>query len=120
VIGKDYYRVLGVRPTADEPAIKTAFRRLARRCHPDVARRERNSRRFSEIVEAYQLLSDPERRQQYDREYHERRATSRAPATRARRFTRGDRPAPRAGRGAIALDVFSLGIRLAVDVELER
>src|SRR5262249_25161524 len=46
VMVKNYYRVLGVRRTADNVAIKTAFRRMARRYHPDVARIKRDARRF--------------------------------------------------------------------------
>jgi len=76
---KDYYRVLGIPRTADEAAIKAAFRRMARRYHPDVATNPRAAHRFPEIVEAYEVLSYPERRQQYDRERHARPATSRTP-----------------------------------------
>lgn len=114
---KDYYRVLGVRRAADDAAIKAAFRRMARRCHPDVARSKRDARRFPEIVESYEFLSDPERRRHYDRAYHDRRATSRTSATSAR-FKWGDRAANRSGPVEIALDVLRLGVRLAVDVEL--
>jgi molecular chaperone DnaJ len=61
---KDYYKILGVDRTADDKAIKTAYRRLARKHHPDVNRG--NAERFKEINEAYAVLSDPEKRKRYD------------------------------------------------------
>ncbi|HKW94118.1 MAG TPA: DnaJ C-terminal domain-containing protein [Methylomirabilota bacterium] len=61
---KDYYKTLGVERTADDKAIKTAYRRLARKHHPDV--NKGNAERFKEINEAYAVLSDPEKRQRYD------------------------------------------------------
>ena len=61
---KDYYRVLGVARDSDEKAIKTAYRRLARKHHPDVNRGQAD--RFKEINEAYAVLSDPEKRKRYD------------------------------------------------------
>src|SRR5581483_5518032 len=66
---RDYYEVLGVSRTATEEEIKKAYRKLALKWHPDrnpEARREAEER-FKEISEAYQVLSDPERRAQYDR-----------------------------------------------------
>jgi molecular chaperone DnaJ len=61
---KDYYKTLGVDRKADDKAIKTAYRRLARKYHPDV--NKGNAERFKEISEAYTVLSDPEKRQRYD------------------------------------------------------
>jgi curved DNA-binding protein len=61
---KDYYKTLGVARTADDKAIKTAYRRLARRHHPDVNKGKAD--RFKEISEAYTVLSDPEKRKRYD------------------------------------------------------
>jgi len=61
---KDYYKTLGVDRTADDKAIKTAYRKLARKYHPDVNRG--NAERFKEISEAYTVLSDPEKRKRYD------------------------------------------------------
>ena len=64
---KDYYRILGVERTADEKSIKSAYRRLARKYHPDVAKgKDKASDRFKEIAEAYEVLSDPEKRRRYD------------------------------------------------------
>ena len=61
---KDYYKTLGVDRTADDKAIKTAYRRLARKYHPDV--NKGNADRFKEITEAYTVLSDPDKRKRYD------------------------------------------------------
>jgi DnaJ-class molecular chaperone len=61
---KDYYKVLGVPKSADDKAIKAAYRRLARKYHPDV--NKGSAERFKEINEAYTVLSDPEKRKRYD------------------------------------------------------
>jgi DnaJ-class molecular chaperone len=67
----DYYEVLGVPRGADEKAIKTAYRRLARRYHPDMNPGDRQAEeRFKEISEAFAVLSDPEKRARYDRGGH--------------------------------------------------
>jgi len=63
---KDYYASLGVERDASAEEIKKAYRKLARRYHPDVAKEEGAEERFKEISEAYQTLSDPEKRQAYD------------------------------------------------------
>lgn len=64
---KDYYATLGISTDADEQAIKTAFRRLARVHHPDVAVEKLGAtERFKEINEAYTVLSDPDKRRTYD------------------------------------------------------
>jgi DnaJ-class molecular chaperone len=68
---RDYYQVLGVGREADEKAIKTAFRRLARKYHPDVNPGDKEAeRKFKEISEAYEVLRDPKKRQQYDQFGH--------------------------------------------------
>jgi len=72
---KDYYAILGLNPDADEQAIKQAYRKLARQYHPDVNPGDKKAEeRFKEINEAYQALSDPERRRKYDelRSYYQR------------------------------------------------
>ena len=61
---KDYYKILGVGRGADEKAIKSAYRKLARKYHPDVNKGQ--DARFKEISEAYEVLSDPEKRRRYD------------------------------------------------------
>jgi DnaJ-class molecular chaperone len=63
---KDYYRILGVARDADEQAIKSAYRKLARKYHPDVAKGKDAGERFREVTEAYEVLSDPEKRRRYD------------------------------------------------------
>ena len=64
---RDYYRVLGVRKSASEKEIKAAYRKLARKHHPDVNQGKKEAEaRFKEINEAYEVLGDPEKRQRYD------------------------------------------------------
>lgn len=67
---KDYYEVLGVSKTASEEEIKRAFRKLAKQYHPDVNKEEGAEEKFKEIGEAYAILSDPEKRRQYDQFGH--------------------------------------------------
>jgi molecular chaperone DnaJ len=63
----DYYQLLGVPRTASDAEIKQRFRALARELHPDVSNEPEADRRFREVAEAYEVLSDPERRALYDR-----------------------------------------------------
>ena len=62
----DYYAALGVRRDANADEIKMAFRRLARELHPDVNPDLVTQERFKEITQAYEVLSDPDKRQMYD------------------------------------------------------
>jgi len=64
---RDYYQVLGVSRTASADEIKKAYRRLARKYHPDVSKEPGAEERFKEIQEAYEVLKDPEKRAAYDR-----------------------------------------------------
>src|SRR5262252_3699936 len=64
---RDYYAILGVDRSADDKTIKSAYRRLARKYHPDVAKgKDAGGEKFKEISEAYNVLSDPEKRKRYD------------------------------------------------------
>jgi molecular chaperone DnaJ len=62
---RDYYEVLGVAPDAKAADIKRAYRRLARRYHPDISGDERSTS-FREVARAFEVLGDPERRRTYD------------------------------------------------------
>jgi curved DNA-binding protein len=63
----DYYEVLGVRRDADQDAIRRAYRKLARKHHPDVSSDSDAEDRFKELGEAYEVLSDSDKRERYDR-----------------------------------------------------
>ncbi|MDR7134450.1 curved DNA-binding protein [Lysobacter niastensis] len=63
---KDYYGTLGVEPNAGEAEIKTAYRRLARKYHPDVSKEAGAEDKFKAVNEAYEALRDPEKRAAYD------------------------------------------------------
>ncbi len=67
---KDYYEVLGVSKTATEAEIKSAFRKLAKKYHPDVNKTPEAEAKFKEIGEAYAVLSDENKRKQYDQFGH--------------------------------------------------
>jgi molecular chaperone DnaJ len=70
MMARDYYEVLGVARGADKTEIKQAFRKLAREYHPDVSKHDDAESRFKEINEAYEILSDDEKRARYDRFGH--------------------------------------------------
>ncbi len=67
---RDYYEVLGVSKTATDAEIKSAFRKLAKKYHPDVSKEENAAEKFKEAQEAYAVLSDPEKRKRYDQFGH--------------------------------------------------
>ena len=69
---RDYYEVLGIDKGADDAAIKKAYRQMAKKNHPEVNPGDKDAEeRFKEINEAYQVLSDPQKRAQYDQFGHE-------------------------------------------------
>src|SRR5258708_31035729 len=68
--GRDYYELLGVTRDASEQEIKRPFRRLPRELHPDVSQEVGTDERFREVAEAYQVLSNSETREVYDRYGH--------------------------------------------------
>jgi DnaJ-class molecular chaperone len=89
---RDYYEVLGIEREANRGEVKTAFRQLARELHPDVNDHDPEAEeKFKEAAEAYEVLSDPERRRAYDTYGHE--------------GLRGNGFAPGAGFGSID-DIF--------------
>jgi len=68
---KDYYELLGIKKTATDREIKKAFRKLAMKYHPDKNKDEGAEEKFKEIAEAYEVLSDDEKRKQYDQFGHQ-------------------------------------------------
>lgn len=93
-LDEDLYRALELRPTATDAEIRDAFRRLARRYHPDVNHEPGAAERFRQVVAAYEVLSDPARRAAYDA------AQRGAPASRP--FSARPRPATGDARPAAA------------------
>ena len=63
---RDYYKILGLERDADQAEIKRAYRKLARKYHPDVSKEDSAEDRFKEVSEAYEVLKDPEKRAAYD------------------------------------------------------
>ncbi len=95
---KDYYNVLGVESKASAAEIKTAYRRLARKYHPDVSKEAGAEERFKAVNEAYEVLRDEEKRGQYDQ-------------LKARGYRPGEefRPPPGYGGGGYQYDFNDMG-----------
>jgi Ca-activated chloride channel family protein len=83
-VKKDYYKALGLRPSATLPDIKTAYRVLARRLHPDANAAPDAAERFRQVQEAYEILSDPTQKGAYD-QWREREGLAEPPALVMRR-----------------------------------
>jgi len=107
----DHYQVLAIEPDADTAAIRSAWRRLAREHHPDVAKSKEAARRFVQIREAYEVLSDAKRRRRYD-EWRERLGRVRPRRRRAPSAPPPRRAAPtaeaRVPRWGVRLDLFGI------------
>lgn len=69
---KDYYKIMGLANNASEKDIKIAYRKLARKYHPDISKEPDAEARFKEMGEAYEVLKDPSKRAQYDQELKNR------------------------------------------------
>lgn len=68
---KDYYDILGVSKTASDDEIKSAYRKLAKKYHPDISKEDNAADKFKEVQEAYEILSDKSKRNQYDQFGHQ-------------------------------------------------
>lgn len=63
---QDYYKILGVQKDSSQEDIKKAYRKLAKKYHPDISKEKEADKKFKEITNAYEILSDPQKKQRYD------------------------------------------------------
>lgn len=97
VMDKDYYKIMGVAADASDKDIKTAYRKLARKYHPDISKEPNAEEKFKEMGEAYEVLKDPVKKAEYDqylknREFNQRQRTeySRGPQEQSFQFQGGE------------------------------
>ncbi|BCA94518.1 cytochrome c biogenesis protein [Legionella antarctica] len=88
---KDYYKIMGVNQNASEKDIKIAYRKLARRYHPDISKEPNAEEQFKEMGEAYEVLKDPAKRAEYDqylknREFIQKQGTQQSTSHRGRAY----------------------------------
>ena len=91
---RDYYEVLGVDRGADDATLKKAYRKLAKKYHPDMNPGDKEAEaKFKEATEAYGVLSDPDKRRQYDRRYFRRPVRWRRKQKKSKQWTdEGSKP----------------------------
>src|SRR5439155_4626787 len=87
---RDYYDILGVKRGASEKEVRQAYRKLARKFHPDVNPNDKTSaEQFKQVSEAYEVLSDKDKRAKYDRYGHDWQFAEQAEAARAQGYGPG-------------------------------
>jgi curved DNA-binding protein len=108
---KDYYQTLGVPRTANADEIKRAYRKLARRFHPDVSKEAQAEERFKEVQEAYEVLKDAEKRAAYDQlgSGHRAGQSFRPPPDWGRRYQPHDDPGADPGFSEFFSSLFGAG-----------
>jgi curved DNA-binding protein len=121
-VAKDHYSVLGVPRTAKPDEIQRAYRKLARKYHPDVNREPDAADKFKEIGEAYDTLSDSETRARYDRfgsDYRQYAGSGAGPGSGGRWGSGGPRPSPRPGPRPGRGGSGNAGVDMGGDVDWE-